>query len=105
MYALAGSTKSEVMDERSEVHCLSASLSEQDLDNVGGASPRAGFRRTIPVREKQARPSRDISSFGSGAMLMGVGLSHAEASFWAAIVSSMLASPPIFVRRRTVVLQ
>lgn len=98
MYALAGSTKSEEMDERSEVHCLSASLSEQDLDNVGGASPRAGFRRTIPVREKQARPSRDVS-FGSGAMLMGVGVSHAEASFWAAIVSSMLASPPAFVRR------
>lgn len=98
MYALVGSMKIDVRDERSEVHCLSANLSEQDLDSVGGASPRAGFRLTIPVREKQALPSKDASALRLGVLVEGVGVFHAEVSFWAAIVSSILASPPIKVR-------
>jgi hypothetical protein len=40
------------MDERSEVDCLSVSLSEHDLERVGGASGRAGLRRTRPRAEK-----------------------------------------------------
>jgi len=44
------------MEERREVHCLSASLSEQDFESVGGASGREGFRRTMPRFEKYERP-------------------------------------------------
>ena len=35
-------------EERREAHCFSASLSLHDLEWVGGASPRAGLRRTMP---------------------------------------------------------
>jgi hypothetical protein len=94
MYALVGSMNIDVMAERSEAHCFNASLSEQDLDNVGGASPRAGFRRTIPVLEKQALPSKEICTSPPGFASAGVGVSHAESSSWEAIVSSILASPP-----------
>ena len=41
MYALSGETSKEVVDERREVHCFNASLSEQDFERVGGASARA----------------------------------------------------------------
>ena len=41
MYALCGETRREVLDERREVHCFRASLSEQDLERVGEASGRA----------------------------------------------------------------
>ena len=41
MNASAGDTKSESGDDRRDVHCLSASLSEHDLDRVIGLSARA----------------------------------------------------------------
>ena len=41
MYAFSGETRREVADERRDVHCFNASLSEQDLERVGGASARA----------------------------------------------------------------
>ena len=40
------------------MHCESASLSVQDLESVGGASGREGFRRTAPRCEKCVRPLR-----------------------------------------------
>ena len=42
----------EVMEERREVDCLSASLSEQDFERVGGASGREGLPLTCPRAEK-----------------------------------------------------
>jgi hypothetical protein len=42
----------DVIDERREVHCFRAILSEQDFERVGGASGRDGLRRTIPRAEK-----------------------------------------------------
>lgn len=42
----------EVREERREVHCFRASLSEQDFESVLGASGREGLRRTIPREEK-----------------------------------------------------
>jgi hypothetical protein len=82
----------DVREERREVPCLRDSLSEQDLDSVGGASPRAGLRRTIPNVEKCARPGRPGGEERSREA--GGGRSQGEGSAWAAIVSSMLASPP-----------
>ena len=41
MYAFSGETKSESGDDSRDVHCLSASLSEQDLKRVIGLSARA----------------------------------------------------------------
>ena len=41
MYALWGEIRREVVDERRDVHCFNASLSEQDFERVGGASGRA----------------------------------------------------------------
>ncbi len=77
--------------DRREVHCLSASLSEHDFESVGGASPLAGLRRTVPSWEKKARPeSRESGTHDEAG---GAGISHGAASSWAAIVSSMLASP------------
>ena len=40
-YAFSGETRKETGEERREVHCFKASLSEHDLDHVGGLSPRA----------------------------------------------------------------
>ena len=44
MYAFSGEIRRDVGDESRDVHCLRVSLSEQDLDNVGGLSGRAGWR-------------------------------------------------------------
>ena len=44
MYAFSGEIKSESGDESRDVHCLSASLSEHDLDRVIGLSARAILR-------------------------------------------------------------
>ena len=41
IYALDGETRREVVEERRDVHCFNASLSEQDFERVGGASGRA----------------------------------------------------------------
>lgn len=41
MYAFLGETRSETGDDSRDVHCLSASLSEQDLEKVIGLSARA----------------------------------------------------------------
>ena len=41
IYAFSGETRSESGDDRRDVHCLSASLSEHDLDRVIGLSARA----------------------------------------------------------------
>jgi len=41
IYAFRGQIRRETIEDRIEVHCLRASLSEQDLENVGGASGRA----------------------------------------------------------------
>ena len=40
-YALSGETSKAVADERRDVHCFNASLSEQDFERVAGASARA----------------------------------------------------------------
>lgn len=78
-----------------EVHCLSAILSEHDLERVGGASGRDGLRRTMPKFEKYERPGRvwagssdEVCEVSAGGRSQGV------ASSCAAIVSSILASPP-----------
>ena len=111
-----GEMSRDVIDERSEVHCLRAILSEQDLDSVGGASGREGFRRTVPSSEKNPLPykigcSGDAVLNGSGveveesggdevvktsaAVPFEVGgISQGVESSWAAMVSSILASPP-----------
>lgn len=85
----------EEREERRLVACFRASLSVQDLESVGGASGREGLRRTVPREEKWPRPRRvgvdeegEVERGGSG------GGSHGVASVWAAIMSSMLASPP-----------
>ena len=41
MYAFPGEIRSETGDDSRDVHCLSASLSEHDLDKVIGLSARA----------------------------------------------------------------
>jgi hypothetical protein len=93
-YTPEGETKREESDERREVHCLRAILSEQDFEREGGASPRAGFRRTTPRWEKKARPGRAVLE---GAVMASegseVGISQGDASSWAAMMSSMEASP------------
>jgi hypothetical protein len=43
MYALLGWMRVDVTEERSDVPCLRASLSVQDLLSVGGASGREGL--------------------------------------------------------------
>lgn len=90
------------------MHCLRASLSEHDFDSVGGASGRAGLRRTTPRWEKHARPSRrrsgvaeeedelKLSALATAFRSIrcgGSGDSHGEASSCADMVSSMEASP------------
>lgn len=50
------------MDESNEVDCFRAILSEQDLERVGGASGREGFRRTQPSAEKYPRPWSMVGS-------------------------------------------
>ena len=95
-------------EERSEVHCFSAILSEQDLERVVGLSGRAfqaskpchlrtrescipGFRLTIPSSEKYPLPLSfswpPVSSAPDGGAAHGVG-----SSCWS-IMSSILASP------------
>lgn len=46
------------MEERREVYCLRAILSEQDFERVGGASGREGLRRTFPSSEKKPLPCK-----------------------------------------------
>src|SRR5690349_9006853 len=58
--------KMEVKEDRRDVHCFRAILSEQDLERVGGASPLAGLRRTMPRLEKKPRPRRVISGVAAG---------------------------------------
>jgi hypothetical protein len=88
-----------------EVACLRESLSEQDLESVGGASGREGLRRTTPSREKWLRPRREVAGVGreggdgerEGGRAIGGeerGRAQGVGSSWAAMVSSMLASPP-----------
>jgi len=60
MYAFSGEMSRDVRDERIEVHCLSAILSEQDFESVGGLSALAvgntGLaRRRHMLRGIQAR--------------------------------------------------
>lgn len=67
--------RSDVTDDRSEVSCLAAILSEQDFDSVGGASGREGFRRTAPRFEKYPLPWRVVvssSMFGGDGSVQGV---------------------------------
>lgn len=104
MYALLGEIRSDVVDDSSETACLSASLSVQDLLRVGGASGRDGLQRTAPRRAKLERPRRALGFCSSGLMerslaemlgaeTVGAALVQDVASSWAAITSSMLASP------------
>ena len=90
---------SETVDESSDVACLSASLSVQDLLSVGGASGLDGLQRTAPRREKLERPRRapGFSSVSPNCeeadVMVGGALVHGVASSWASMISSMLASP------------
>lgn len=101
MYAFLGLINVEVCVERSEVACLRASLSVQDLLRVGGASGREGLRRTEPRWEKLERPRRAdgvVASSNSEADddrvdIVGGGLVHGVESSWASMTNSMLASP------------
>lgn len=108
---------SEVTEERSDVHCLSAILSEHDFESVGGASGLEGFRRTVPSSEKKPLPCKvgtsraiivsglevwkpeselgEVFKTSPTAPFDVRGMSQGVESSWAAIVSSMLASPPI----------
>jgi hypothetical protein len=111
----------EVVEERREVHCLSASLSEQDFERVGGASGLEGFRLTVPSSEKKPLPYNigmsDTVPGIIGIVVLAIdvdgdeaverletsslkpfrveGIAHGVESSWAAIVSSILASPPM----------
>ena len=67
--------------------CFNASLSEQLLLIVTGASGRAGFLRTTPKRSKCPRPS--ISS----GLEEGAAFAQGVASCCEAIVNSIDASP------------
>ena len=111
-----GDMSRDVMEERREVHCLRAILSEQDFESVGGASGREGLRRTFPSSEKKPLPYKigrsgdvirsesavEIEESGedrvvdaSSAVPSDAGdIAHGVESSWAAIVSSILASPP-----------
>ena len=40
-YTFLGKMSSEASEDSNEVHCFNASLSEQDLERVGGLSGRA----------------------------------------------------------------
>jgi hypothetical protein len=90
--------------ESSEVQVFRASLSEQDFESVGGASGREGLRRVVPRREKWDRPGREGKGvrdeeggrlwFDEGGNECKEGRAHGVGSGWAAMVSSMLASPP-----------
>ena len=77
IYAFAGLMSKDVGPESDEVHCLSAILSEQDLESVAGLSARAvqvvshlshdamkcylqGFRLTSPNLSKEPRPKRRL---------------------------------------------
>lgn len=64
MYALYGETNAEVKLERTDVHCLRASLSEHDLDPVArlSALPISRFSivwRTLLLKQM---PCRETSS-------------------------------------------
>lgn len=90
--------------------CAWASLSVQDFERVGGASGLEGLRRVRPRREKKARPWRvgcwlsdgrdegirdgEVDGSVEGGKEEG-GRSHGVASSCAAIISSILASPPV----------
>jgi hypothetical protein len=47
-YVVRGAISVDGMEDKRDRHCVRASLSEQDLDAVGGASGREGLRRTRP---------------------------------------------------------
>ena len=86
-----------MIEERREVDCLRASLSEHDFERVCGASGREGLPLTCPRAEKYSRPRRRDCWLGDAegtVMLASAGVSHGVESSWAAIVSSILASPP-----------
>jgi hypothetical protein len=115
IYMLAGETSRDVTELRRDVHCFRAILSEQDFESVGGASGREGLRLTIPNSEKYPLPC-NIGPFLDAArpgFACGIGkgfgrlveislvtpfeaggIAHGVESSWAAIVSSILASPP-----------
>lgn len=50
MYAFSGLMNAEVKQERSDVHCLRASLSEHDLDPVAWLSALPVSRSSVSLR-------------------------------------------------------
>lgn len=93
-YIFFGDIRRDVIEERREVDCLRANLSEQDLDRAGGASGRDGFPRIDPHLEKYERPWSKIGGNRTSSFVKDWGeISHGVESLWAAIVSSILASP------------
>lgn len=80
------------MEDSKEVDSLADSLSEQDFDRVGGASGREGLRRTAPSTEKYPLP---CSVVGASPEFSLDEFTHGVESSCAAIVISILASPPI----------
>lgn len=102
MYTFSGDIRKVVGDRRADVTCRIESLSLQDFEKVGGQSARPGFVRTTPSSEKYWRPGRRpvISAEVSGEVVeVGVGerVVQGAGSSWAAMVSSMLASPPFIL--------
>jgi len=95
IYTLLGEINSDVMLDRSDVACMSASLSVQDLLSVMGASGREGLQRTAPRRSKLERPrsAEDLVGFGVTGSMVRAGFVHGVESSWAAMMSSMLESP------------
>lgn len=99
MYAFPGDMRSDVADESREVHCLRASLSEQDLDDVEGLSARAFIlsmqRSMVNLYYTTYRAS--VSQHQAGRMILDLvieGLYHHERS------GRATASRPLVLRSR-----
>lgn len=77
MYAFSGETRSETGDDSRDVHCLSASLSEHDLDKVIELSARA-FTYTLALAD-DIQQTRLLTRLSSHNAQLGEGPATEEA--------------------------
>lgn len=77
IYAFSGETRSDNGDDSREVHCLSASLSEHDLDKVIGLSARAFSCESSVANNSQHM--RLLTRFSSHNAQLGEGPATKEA--------------------------